>query len=323
MALRLVRNSEVQAFKRCRLRWWWGWVLKLQPKKTANALRFGNLAHLSLEGWYIPGRKRGVHPAKTFKKLYRRELKTLAKYGIRSDDQWVEAGELGVDLLEHYVERYGDEPNLDILAPEMPFKVVVKHPKSGKPYYAAVGKLDAPFFNHETGRYGIMDHKTAASISTGHLVLNDQAAMYDTFSPAFFRKRGILKKGQKLSHILFNFLRKAVRDPRPQNEQGQFLNQDGSVSKRQPSDYFLRHPVWRGPAEREEFKDRLNKAVWEMDQVMRGRLPIYKTPNYDCPQCPFFDACELHESGADYEEFLRMTTVQWDPYDYVEIIQKG
>jgi hypothetical protein len=320
--LPLVRNSEVQAYKRCRLRWYWGWVLKLQPKLSHPALRFGNLGHLSLEKWYIPGRKRGVHPAKTFKKEYERELETLSAFRLRDDEKWVKAGEMGVDLMTNYVDHYGDEPHIEIIAPEMAFEVTVHHPKTGRPMYVAVGKMDAPYYNHETGRFGILDHKHMASISTNHLGMADQPAMYDAFAPEYFRRKRILKKGQKISHILFNFLRKAMRDSRPQNKKGQYLNMDGSVSKKQPPAFFERYPVWRGEGDREELRRRLTNVVWEMNQVRRGKLPIYKTPSYDCPQCPFFDACELHESGADYEELLRMTTEKWDPYDYVEIARE-
>lgn len=323
MGLRLVRNSEVQAYKRCRLRWWWGWVRKLQPSTSQPALRFGGLVHGALENYYIPGRKRGPHPAKTFTELYERELEEYARFGVYSDDQWVEAGELGVDLLENYVDEYGPEKNIEIIAPEMPFKVTVRHPKTDKPYFAAVGKLDAPYINHDNGRLGIIDHKTAASISTKQYSLSEQGSHYWAFAPEFFHRKGILKRGQKLSHILFNFLRKAKRDDRPRNEQGHYLNKDGTVSLRQPPPHFLRHPVWRGEKDREELRTRLTNTVWEMDQVRKGRLPIYKTPSYDCPQCPFFDACELHESGADHEELLKMTMEKWDPYDYVEITKKG
>lgn len=328
--LRLIRNSELSVFRDCRQRWYWEFVLGLKPKNTANALRFGELIHLALERYYIPGTKRGPHPASTFSALYAEQLETSTKFGMRGvsgdvedESAWTEAGDLGVAMMNNYIETYGSDDSIEILAPELPFQVLVRHPKTKKPMFYAVGKLDAVYRNRSTLRIGLMDHKTARTISTDHLALDDQAGMYWTFAPTYLRKHGYLKSDQKIDHILYNFLRKAVPDTRPQNEDGQYLNQDGSVSKRQPPPYFLRYPVWRDPADRKELRRRVILQAWEMEQVEKGKLPIYKNVTRNCALCPFYDPCELHETGNNENEMLDLAYQPWEPYSDHEIERKG
>ena len=88
-----------------------------------------------------------------------------------------------------------------------------------------------------------MEHKTAKQVQLEHLVIDDQARPYGAMTESLLRKLGLIKRSQQFRGILYNILRKALTDERPQNTQGKYLNQDGSVSKRQPSPLFIRHPV--------------------------------------------------------------------------------
>jgi hypothetical protein len=93
------------------------------------ALRFGSLIHAALAKYYIPGTKRGAHPAKTFEKLYAEELKEQTTMGWRDEDEkWQDAGELGVLMMENYVEFYGADDRWEVLCTEQPFETVVRHP---------------------------------------------------------------------------------------------------------------------------------------------------------------------------------------------------
>lgn len=162
-----------------------------------------------------------------------------------------------------------------------------------------------------------------------------------------------------IDFILYNFLRKAMPDLRPVNEYGHRLNkptkdallakatelgltlpkstkvddlmtaievagfdpvQLGEPSKNQPPAYFLRHPVYRDPANREALLQRVRMQAWEMGKVRAGELPVYKSPamswpNQTCAGCEFRDMCELHESGSDWEELRDLTMHKWSPYE--------
>lgn len=315
-AITLLSTSERTCFVRCRAKWNWhyneGWSADL----AKPALRFGDLIHQSLAVYYKPGKTRGVHPATTFKKLYRIECAKDKKFGIRDESgEWADAGEMGVEVLTHYVDHYGKDLGIEIVAPEMPFKVKLID-VGGKPFYY-VGRFDAVYRSIESGEYGLLEHKTAGTISIAHLEMDEQASSYWAFAPLRLRELGLLNELGDLDLVLYNFLRKAKKDPRPQNAEGLYLNKptkefpEGAVSKVQPPPYFHREPVFRDEFDRKRVLLRIRQQAWEMRMVREGKLPIYKSPmtmfGSNCGDCEFADVCELHETGSDYKSVLNMT----------------
>src|SRR4051794_9001947 len=99
----LVRTSERQAFLTCRKKWEWAYVEKLKPPSTDVKLVFGDLVHQSLAAYYKPGRKRGPHPTTTFERLCER-LSDEQDTRIWEEEKIVDLTELGVDMLDRYVE---------------------------------------------------------------------------------------------------------------------------------------------------------------------------------------------------------------------------
>lgn len=325
----LLRNSERTSFLRCRWRWNVIWNQKRRSKRHQPALTFGDLVHRSLEPYYIPGRKRGPHPAQTFLTLYDEFAEANFNFTIRDTDSENEevlkrlsARDLGEEMLTNYVDEYGPEKHIRIIAPEMPFKVNLHNPKTGKYVVTAVGKLDAAYQNMETGRYGIIDHKTASSINLEKYKRDEQAGTYFALGPTYLRSIGVLSEDEKFDHILFNILRKAKKDTRPENAQGFKLNKNGSVSKNQPAKLFKRHPVIRSEEESNEMIKRIIYQAWEIEQVKKGKLPIYKRMTDTCGRCEIADICEIHESGGDWKEVMDLETVPWEPLADHELERK-
>lgn len=304
-----------------------------KPKATKPALSFGDLIHQALEQYYQKGRKRGPHPATTFAQVYDDlTLNQGYNFGVRvkqseKDDaeiKWTKARDLGIAMLNNYVETYGPEDNIDILVPEMPFRVNLYNPKNGKYVVTAVGKLDAVYRDLDRKkRLGIIDHKTAASISTNHLEGDEQAGTYFALAPMFLREIGLLGEKEMLRGILYNFLLKSFPDPRPVDGAGRSLNKDGSVSKNQPAKRFQRKWVVRSEASSQNVINRIVIQAWEMKQVRKGKLPIYKNYRQTCSaQCGFHDMCLLHESGGDWEELMELSTKPWNPHADHELVKK-
>jgi len=315
MKLRLLNTSERMTFKRCRQKWYWGYVLGLKIKRERPALMFGDLIHQALAAYYKPGVKRGPHPSKTFTKLYQKQLYFASGFGVKDieNEEWVEAGELGVAMLNNYVDTYGNDGLIEIIAPEHPFAWPY-HDSTGK-LWIYVGRFDAVIRWVKTGEVGLFEHKTAGSISDAHLQLDEQAGSYWAFAMKHLKQIGILKKNQELDMILYNFLRKSKPDERPRNKQGLYLNKDGSISKKQPTDYFLRVPVYRDEPDRRTVLRRIRLESTEMRMARTGKLAIYKNPTKDCSwDCPFYGPCELHETGDDYKEVLRQNYIRLDPH---------
>lgn len=355
----LLRNSERTTYLRCRQKWEWAWIDGWQPRVAAPALRFGTLIHNALAAYYKPGKKRGPHPAEVFDELYKAELAEASKFGFRDEDgDWHEAGILGIEMLNHYIDHYGNDGHIEIISPEQPFQVDLANPKTGKYLVTPVGTFDAIIRDLSIGKVGLFEHKTATSISTTHLSLDEQAGTYHALAGSWLQEQGILKDGEEIDFILYNFLRKAMRDERPRNERGYYLNkpkkadlqwacvqhdlpetgkveelkarlekagvdpdQYGEISKSQPPPHFVRERVDRDEPDRQMLLSRIRAQAWEMKQIEKGKMPIYKRPTQGCgggmgeSKCAFFDVCELHETGSDWEETLKLTHTKWDPYE--------
>jgi hypothetical protein len=322
--LLLVRNSELSTWIRCRYKWDWAYNEGLTPKRSAAALRFGSLTHEALAVWYKPGLKRGRKPWLTFKDLYNEQLKELGQFGMYADDDWTDALSLGEEMLRHYVEEYGLDDLIEVIAPEQPFQIDVSDPDTGEYLYTQVGTFDAVIRDKVTKKIGLFEHKTAKAIKTTHLNMDPQAGTYWAFGPDWLRDQGILSKKEDLDFILYNFLRKAKKDTRPRNKAGQYLNKPtkanpkGEVSKSQPPPYFQRELVYRSDEERISVMRRNIAMVREMIAVREGKMEIYKNPTRDCSwDCAFGQSgmCELHEGGDDWEMIRDAEFTFWDPYE--------
>lgn len=316
----IIRTSERRKFKRCPQAWWWAYRWGLKPKfREADALWFGTGVHEALANWYKgPGLRRGMHPAKYWQKWVGEEIGQIrtAVSGDFTEDVWIDAKLLGTAMLEGYVDRYGKDSTWHVIAPEESFQIDIPYRKKSGVLAVYAGTFDLVYRDLETDEILLGEHKTAKTISTRHLSLDDQAGSYWAIASKVLQHRGVLGKGETIGGITYNFLRKAMPDDRDENEAGQKLNKDGSVSKRQPSPLFYRELIPRTRSERAMMLRRIqNEAIW-MNAARKSPELITKTTTMNCPwDCEFFDMCELHEKGDDsWEEYRDAMFVQRDPY---------
>lgn len=320
----LVRTSERLTYTRCLQSWWWSYVDHLRPAVEAPPLRFGTLIHKALELRYPVGVKRGPHPAETFVDLYDEELDAKGALGFYdSDGSWADARDLGIAMLEGYVDTYGEDEEWEVIASEQQFKVPVRDGRR-RPLCFAVGTFDGVWRNRRDGRVYLNDYKTAKTIWDQHLILDEQTSSYWAFATPWLRRTGVLRPDEDLEGLLFTFLRKAPPDPRPRNESGLYLNKDGSVSKVQPAPLFKRVPTYRSAKDREMVLERFRAQVTEMLARRRGELGLYKEPGRNsCTMCSFRDMCEVHEAGGNWKMIREATMIEWDPYSDHEINEEG
>lgn len=283
--------------------------------ETPDALWFGTGIHIALAEWYKPGRKRGVHPSETFAQWASGEFRDIrtSREDWEDEAKFEDACDLGIAMLDSYIEKYGEDRDWYIIAIEQPFKVKVSN--GGKPIAIFMSAWDGVLRDKKDGRVYLLEHKTAAQINTAYLELDDQGGAYWALATAWLRAKRILKPEETIAGIVYNFLRKAMPDDRPQNEQGEYLNQDGGVSKRQPPPRFVRYYVERSPKEHVSQLRRLGDEVEVMNAMREGRIPVIKNTNRDCTYCEFFQMCILHERGGnDWERIARSSYDISDPY---------
>jgi hypothetical protein len=181
--------------------------------------------HVALAAWYLPGLERGPHPAETFDK----SLKGDRSFLVTSEDEekeYADARELGIDMLERYVEHYGRDERWFVIATEQQFQVWLPHPihRSLRRWLRYVGTFDGVYRDLDTGEILLMEHKTAAGIDPAYLNLDDQAGSYWAVANHKLRSQKVLARKESIAGIQYNFLRKALRDTRPRDEKGLYHN---------------------------------------------------------------------------------------------------
>lgn len=237
MTVMMLRNSERSSFKTCRWRWSWTWHGGLQAREAPYALRFGDLQHQALAAYYLPGRKRGPHPAKTYQRLYREQAKKLADEGfdIYSDEKWIDALDLGTGMLEGYVRRFAAvDQEFEVISSEQVFQRrirALRPPEAPASYppvivFTIVGTLDGVWRHIKSGRIVFKEFKTATTISEDGLSMDEQPSLYWTYAPRWLRRKGILRPDDAdPREILYTFLRKAVpNDSKAKDAEGRVLN---------------------------------------------------------------------------------------------------
>jgi Zierdtviridae exonuclease len=358
----IVRGSEITDHKRCPQKWYWRWRQGLFPKaRTSDALAFGTWVHAAFAAWYCgPGLLRGPHPAETFALLAQDDLRLFKTTDPTEEEvaKYTDLRELGLVLLDLYVQTYGRDESWSIIAPEQTFKLDVPFPEhwSGetrKIMARFAGTFDLPFRDLRTGWIWIGEHKTAGSIRLGHLPLDDQAGRYWAVAYRTLLNQGLIKPTDRIHGIMYNFIRKALPDPRPVDAQGYFVNKPtkphyvaaitahqpdaltgketleklatiaatlgveviGDRSKIQPKPLFLRHPVTRTRPEQKSQLLRVQKDLEVMEMHRRGELPITKTTHHSCERfCDFYHMCVIHEASGNWKDIRKLTFNVQDPY---------
>jgi hypothetical protein len=320
--VQMLRTSERGTFKECPLKWDWAYNHGLAAKRDSNPLWFGQGIHIALAEWYLPGFERGPHPADTWEDFCSDEERFIPTEYDEDELKYVDAKELGISMMEQYVDHYGTDERWNVIATEQTFRTLISDPrqmrKPGdklKALVKYVGTFDGVYRDEATGEIFLMEHKTAAGIQTQHLPLDDQAGSYWYVAARVLRAQGLIGPRENIAGIQYNFLRKATPDDRLQNAKGEYLNKNGTVSKRQPPPNFLREVVWRSREERRIMERRIQDEALHMEAMRSGLLPIYKKPTRDCSwRCEFYKMCMLDEAGADVAEYAEAVYRKRDPY---------
>jgi hypothetical protein len=365
--LPLLRQSERAAFKRCNWSWYQQYVNNWKPIVETNktAAEFGTLIHVALAEYYKPGglAQRGPHPAETFERLAKDVVAAVRTTNYTNDEnvsKWEDFLVLGTFLMDEYIIHYGGDPHWEVLDAERRFDVVIpdvrykpleseKGRRGYRPMVTLVGTFDLCYRDLNDDKVKMVDHKTAAQLTTDHLTLDEQASTYIAVATTALRHQGLIGAKESVVGMEYNFIHKVkpFKEPLKQHyidaleaEGFHDVEQaDGRVvpigkllkdslkdiceaqeievrGDRTDAQLFMRHYVGRTFKERQRQIVRISEEARVMDLVRTGQLPLLKTPQRDCNWCQYFDMCELDESGdqeaVDY--FVETTMKKADPY---------
>lgn len=283
----ILRTSERTLFKKCQWRWERNYQDGLTPRyEDKSALWFGTGIHLALEKYYIPGEKRGVDPVETWKK-YCDDTGADTTY-INTEHNGdgnfaVEAKELGSAMLRAYLEEYGNEAWMKVIATEFDFQVGVRYDgfyrdddgevKSKPEVGVYVGQMDLIYRDLRDGKIYVMDHKTCkqlGSANTQYLPLDDQAGAYYAVAVTALRKAKLIGPKERISGIVYNYLVKAMPDDRPKNKKGQSCNKP---KKEHFIKALMKHDKPEDPEEHEKMLKKLTVAELE-ERALAARLTV-------------------------------------------------
>jgi hypothetical protein len=230
---------------------------------------------------------------------------------------------LGIEMTRAYQKYYGSDRKINVVRAEIPLEYTLSN-SDGRIMAAHKLKPDLVFID-ENGDVWLMEHKTAKSIQLGHLVIDDQARPYGAMAERSLREQRIIRRGQSFRGILYNFMRKALPDERPQNDKGQYLNKDlVTVSKRQPPPYFVRRKITMTKKAKIITLNRLAGETFEITAITLALRTkeispdiLKKTPHKSCEKtCPFFNMCVAEEEGTNIRDMERLMFRREDPYLY-------
>jgi hypothetical protein len=325
MSLPLVRSHERMDYKRCPKKWYWKWRLGLVPKAYSfGPLNLGEWMHLAFNDWYLKGTKRSGQLVDHFNRAADSAIELAASNNAPEHEleKAEELAELGSIMATAYQDHYGLDDQISVIGGEIPLEFSIAD--SGKVIAKHLLKPDLVFrYKSVPGKVYLMEHKTAKSITTEHLVMDDQARPYGVMSERALKNAGLIDKDETVAGILYNFLRKGLPDNRQRNAQGQYLNKNGSVSKRQPKPLFVRKLITLTRAAKLVSLKRIQAETVLITAVTKGLrdkridpVALPKTQHKSCSRfCQYFDMCVAEENGLDISDMRRLMYVRQNPYE--------
>ena len=280
-----VSNSEIQAFKDCRRKWYLNYYRRLVPKKVkvSGPLALGTRVHAALEDFY-----NGEDLIASYMKHLENDKIIAYMEGLDVDHLLSEA-EMGRIMLEGYIqwiEEEGIDAQYDIISNEETLAMPLLDGR-----VELRGKIDMRLRRKSDGTRLIRDFKTVGQTFAQYasiLHLNEQAMTYMILDA--YRNT----EDDRAQGAIFTLLKKNKQTAKAK---GPFYGEEEVLH----NDFTLR-----------SFWTRLNATVSDMmavkdalDAGANHQGVAYPRPSGDCTwKCPFFNICGSMDDGSPVEEMI-------------------
>jgi CRISPR/Cas system-associated exonuclease Cas4 (RecB family) len=289
-------NSSIQAFKRCRRKWWLQYALGYKPreKKVIGPLALGSRVHNALEAMY----RDGEDPVVAHSRILDEERVRLMEAGA-DISQLEDDGDLGRIMLEGYVEwvtSEGLDEGLEVIGVEQ---------KLTLPLYDnqvhLIGKMDLRVRTSDDSR-SVLDFKTAANFSDYNL-----APMFEQ-GPTYWILDRTSDEKDRIDSFKLRLLRKVKR------------------TARATPPFYEEIDIRYNPFAMRNFWSRLHGVLRDMLRAQKaldaGGDPmtiVYPTPTRNCSwECDFVNICPMFDSGEAAQEMLDAEFVRGDAFAYYD-----
>ena len=276
----VVSYSELDALRQCPLKRHLAYTERWKAPTTSPALSRGTLFHAVLEAHY--------------RRKMAQQCLTQASGGTAADtltldvilDPWYllqgddEQTEIVKWVYEGYQEHYGTEPDIEVVAVELPLEAWLPAPSGKRSSYRLKGKIDLLVRDHSCGGgLWFWDHKTCSTLPSGRaLDFDDQFSIYTWL---------LQENGYDVRGGLYNACRtKQLKRPMKMDER------------------FSRPLTSRTPRECRE----VVREVYETFKSATPRQGVQppRSPDPDrCGwKCDFTEACLMSRKGIDIKGLL-------------------
>lgn len=311
---RLVSNSEIQAFLRCRRKWWLAWYrgMRLKNEKPTGVRSIGDRMHRALAQWYVPVGQ--VDPRDALEALITSDYAAVVQSletqgGVDSAPGLIAEFRKDADLervmMEGYVEwlrETGADAGFTVIASEQYIETLIDEHNYDLPVYI-IGKLDAKVQQHHSGHVQFMDHKFVGEFGTRTATLHMDPQMKHYSLIDFLNQP---EAERIVTGALYNMVKRSKRTARAKPP------------------FYQRLDVHFNESDMESYLTILRGIIQDMRTVEIAlsegwdtKLYAYPRVSVDCRwDCDFFAICPLFDNGSNAEGMLDVYYTKIDPLSY-------
>lgn len=300
--------SQISSYKSCKLKWYFGYVVGIEPKRLRPTISFGSCGHAILEASFTG------KDLKSAAEKWSNDLIDSSNWFDEEIEEIKVIAEEALRTVEHYLLYHPEDRSWVIMDVEKEYNVSIE----GMAGIRIKGYLDVVIREEEQSKnLWVVEHKFPKSLKEEeNLDLVQQLKMYDWAARKIYKGLGFTFKGCIYNQILG----KAPKIPS--------LNKNGTMSKAaisttwdvysdclikaglDPVEYidmkekldqkhfWQRNKVLTSEVERKNFVMDLKKVIWEMTKKSNH---IYGAYSYICDDCEFKELCIEHLKGGDVE----------------------
>ncbi len=268
--------------------------------------------------------------------------------GDLQQEEFEEHRDLGIGMLTFYKQYAAERDNFNVIVAEHTFSVPVRNPDTGEiltwvdhrdgqvKEVHLRGTEDAIVQDRESGRYGILEHKTAAKIDEDYFAKLDKDEQCSTYMYAGQREAEHYDLPfRKIDFVIYNALRKAYPKPPTELKNGMFsidrakesttvemleeFIEDRGIGIIVEMDQKLKNYVdYVREAGYEQFvqRDLVHRnqneitsvevrLYWEViDMLSDPKLYPNPTGEWSCLRCPFRAPCIAVDDGSDWQMMI-------------------
>jgi transcriptional regulator with XRE-family HTH domain len=318
--VRLISNSELRTFKRCRRKWWLSWYRNLRPttESPTGALAIGQRVHAALREYYVPAGRKSVDPRGALELLIARDWTAVTQSYAATETEvplelrrkFAAEAELERAMIEGYLDwlaETGEDADIEVIAPETYLEADVtddlRIQRPGNQPVKIIGKLDVRARRRRDGVRRFIDHKTVGDFTSvvRTLQLDEQMLHYH-----LLEWLATEEGEERCDAALYNMLRKVKR----------------TATARPP--FYRRVTVHHNLRELAAYKTRLLSTITDVglaeERLDQGDDPnfwVYPNPTKDCAwDCPFLQVCPMFDDGSRAEEMIDEYFTKGEPLDY-------